>query len=315
MNESARIAVIGETLIDVVHNADGTILELPGGSPANVAVTLGRLGRRTELFTVLADDDRGQQARRWLEDSHVLVRASDPGTRRTSTAVARLGMDGAAEYDFDLAWDLTAATLTSARDADVLHVGSIATVLPPAADAVEEVVLAARASALVSFDPNARPAITPDREAVLPRVERLVAAADIVKVSDADLAWYYPDSEPLKIAHAWAREGAALVAVTFGGQGSVLLHAGHEIEVAAPQTTVADTIGAGDTYTGALLDALISRGVHGPDARTVLTNLSHEELHSAATWAAATAAVTVSRTGANPPTRAEMLTPNDLEKR
>lgn len=301
------VLVIGETLIDIVTDAD-EVREMPGGSPANVAVALGRLGRSPVLATTLADDAHGDAARRWLKASGVAVAARPPASGRTSTAAVRLAEDGSAAYEFDLTWDLDAATLAAAEsDPSVVHAGSIATVLDPGATAVEEALLAARGRALVTFDPNARPAITPERDAVLPRVERLAAASDVVKVSEEDLQWYRPDSDPLEAARAWAASGPVLVVVTRGGDGCVLVRGEETLTVPEVPVTVADTIGAGDTFMGALIDALVSLGAHGPSAREALAALTMEQLRWAASWSAHAAAVTVSRPGADPPTRAELV--------
>jgi fructokinase len=302
-----RFVVIGEALVDVVPDAAGGTRDLPGGSPANVAVTLGRLGHHPTLVTSLADDARGTLVRRWLEDSDVEVRAAAPATGRTSTASVVLGADGGASYAFDLDWDLPAGLLAAAQDdADVVHAGSIATVLPPGADAVEAALLAARGRALVSFDPNARPAITPDVDAVGARVERLVAAADVVKVSEEDLGWYYPGTDPVDAAGRWAASGPAVVVVTLGADGAVVVRGDTLVRVAGVAVRVADTIGAGDTFMGALLDALAGLGVHGPGARSALAALTPEQLAEAASWAARAAAVAVSRPGADPPRRSEL---------
>ncbi|GAB3231041.1 carbohydrate kinase [Glycomyces halotolerans] len=296
------VVVIGETLIDIVEAR-----ELPGGSPANVAVALGRLERRPVLLTTLADDARGAAARRWLGESNVEVMAQAPSTGRTSTAAVTLNDDGSADYAFDLAWELDSPTLAGApADPAAVHTGSIATVLEPGADAVERALRAASGHALVTFDPNARPAITPDAAQVLPRVERLVAASDVVKVSEEDLSWYHPGADPVDLARSWQASGPILVAVTRGAEGSVLVRGDDLVVVPGIPAPVADTIGAGDTYMGALIDALIGLGAHGPNARDALAALGTEQLRRAASWAARAAAVTVSRPGADPPSRTEL---------
>jgi len=302
------VVVLGETLIDLLPGEGGGVRELPGGSPANVAVALGRLGRAPVLATTLADDAHGAAAARWLEGSGVRLLARAPATGRTSTAAVRFAADGSAAYDFDLVWDLPAETALRAVGGApaVVHTGSVATVIDPGAEAVEEAVRAAGGRALVTFDPNARPALTPDREAVLPRVERLIAGSDVVKVSEEDLAWYRPGADPVAVAREWAEMGPVLVVVTRGERGSVLVRGGEALEVPGVRVAVADTIGAGDTYMGALIDALLGLGAHGPGAREALAGLGLEQLRLAASWAAHAAAVTVSRPGADPPTRAEL---------
>lgn len=292
-----RIVVVGEALVDVVHRTDGSIEEFPGGSPANVAITLGRLGRTPRLATCLGDDERGRTVRTWLEESDVDVLASR--IDRTSTALARLDAGGAATYEFDLTWGLTADVVPGG---DVLHVGSIAALLEPGAEAVLDAVKSA--TGLVSYDPNARPSITPDREAARARVEEIVALSGIVKVSDEDLIWLHPDSAAADVAARWSTVGPALVVMTAGGDGSVVYRAGEDIaRIPVPIVDVVDTVGAGDTYTGGLIDGLVECGLVTVDA---LRAASVHDIIRICTHAASAAAVTVSRAGANPPFRPEL---------
>lgn len=315
---AARFVVVGETLIDIVPGggADGTTratCRLPGGSPANVAVTLGRLGRDVTLATTLADDADGSAARAWLTESEVRVLAQEPATGRTSTAAVVLAPDGSAAYEFDLTWDLRTSTFAEAVEhgADAIHAGSIATVLAPGADAVEHALAAARGRCLISIDPNARSTITPDVDAARSRVERLVSLADLVKVSEEDLHWYHPGVDVAEVARAWASSGPSLVVVTLGADGCLLVRGDEQATVPARDVVVADTIGAGDTFMGALLDAVVGLGAAGRDARRVLSSLDMEQLREAASWAATAAAVTVSRPGADPPTRVELAAAHD----
>lgn len=298
-----RFLVVGEALVDVVPGAEGP-RDLPGGSLANVALTLGRLGRDVTLVTALADDERGRLVRSWLEESDVAVAAHVPSTGRTSSAAVTLDADGVASYEFDIAWELGDVDVTAA---DVLHVGSIATFLEPGGTAVRDAVRRARGRAVVGVDPNIRPALIKDADAVRARVEEIVALADVVKVSDEDLAWFAPGVDPLDVARRWSAWGAGLVVVTRGGDGAWLLrHDGRLLEVPGRRVDVVDTVGAGDTFMGALLDALADRGVTGADGAARLRALSDAALATAARAAAAAASVTVSRAGANPPTRAEL---------
>ena len=144
----------------------------------------------------------------------------------------------------------------------MLHVGSIATVLDPGADTVLEAFRTHRGRALLSLDPNARPAITPDRTGPVARVEELVALADVVKVSDEDLHWLHPDDDPVATAARWAEAGPGLVVVTRGGAGAVAVRPGGTVlDVPGVPVAVADTVGAGDTFSGVLVDALLAHGV------------------------------------------------------
>lgn len=303
---AARVLVVGEALVDVVPDHDGMPRDLPGGSPANVAIALGRLGRDVRLVTLLGDDERGAVVRAWLEASGVTVLAQPTGSGRTSSAAVTLDASGAASYVFDLDWELPAVP---DEDCDVLHVGSIATVLAPGADAVLAAFRAHRGRALLSLDPNARPAITPDRADPVARVEELVALADVVKVSDEDLHWLHPDTDPVATAARWAEAGPALVVVTRGGEGAVVVRpGGAPLEVPGVPVAVADTVGAGDTFSGVLLDALLGLGVAGAGSGDAIRALSDREVLEAVTTAAIGAAINVSRPGADPPSRAELDT-------
>ena len=303
-DEEPRVLVVGEALVDVVPDRDGHPQDLPGGSPANVAITLGRLGRDVRLVTVLGDDARGELVRSWLEASGVTVLVQAPGSGRTSSAAVTLDASGAATYDFDLAWDLAEVPEEAC---DVFHVGSIATVLEPGADVVLQAVRSHHGRALVSLDPNARPVLTPDRAAAAARVDELVSLSDVVKVSDEDLEWLHPQDTPVETATRWATQGPGLVVVTRGGDGAIAVRpGGTTIEVPGVPVVVADTVGAGDTFSGVMIDTLLGLGVRGPGGADALRALSDRDVLEVVTTAAIGAAVTVSRPGADPPDRAEL---------
>lgn len=297
------VLVVGEALVDIVRRADGSVVEHPGGSPANVALTLGRLGREPRLLTSFADDERGAGIRSWLEESHVQVQAVP--AERTSTAAATLDATGAARYEFDLAWDLGDV---DPAPADVLHIGSISAVLDPGGRQVADLVARMRPTTTITYDPNARPALMGDAGEAAARVRELVALADVVKVSDEDLAWFHPDLDPMDAAGDWLALGPALVVVTTGGEGATALTPNGFSWVVAPEVDVVDTVGAGDTFMGALIDGLVGAGLAGD--RAALRTIEPQVLADILSRCAAAAAITVSRSGANPPWADELaLTP------
>jgi len=302
-----RALVVGEALVDVVARPDGSREEHPGGSPANVALTLGRLGRRADLLTWLAPDAEGDLVRRHLEASGVRVLRGDRTPPTTPVATAHLDADGVATYEFDLQWDLPSTWDEDADDALVVHTGSIAAVLRPGASKVTELLERRRTASTVTYDPNLRPALMGDPADVLPVVERLVRLADVVKVSDEDLAWLQPGVAPAEIAETWSRSGPAIVVVTHGGEGAfAVTSAGARLSVAAPRVTVADTVGAGDSFMGGLIDGLWTAGLLGAARRVDLHDVAAATVQEVLERCARIAAITVSRSGANPPRRAEL---------
>lgn len=300
-----RALVIGEALVDVVHAADGTVTDHPGGSPANVALGLARLDRVAELAAWFGTDERGTMLREHLEASGVQLVPGSDRAERTSTAVATLAADGGATYTFDLTSRVPEVVLDDSMA--VLHTGSIAATLPSSADAIAELCGAAREHATISYDPNARPTIMGEAEQVRPRIEALVAAADVVKVSDEDVAWLYPGQDVAATVRRWATAGPALVVLTRGAAGSfAVTAAGVEVSAPAPQVTVVDTVGAGDSFMAGLLDGLWSAELLGADRREQLHQIDATTAREAMAHAAQIAAIVVSRAGANPPTRSEL---------
>jgi len=299
------VLVVGEALVDIVLRGGVPAGEHPGGSPANVALGLGRLGRRVSLLSRLGDDDRGERVQAHLAASGVDLAPGTLAPGRTSTATARLDERGIASYDFELDWRLPDAV--DLVPALALHTGSIAAFLAPGGEAVLELVHRARGRLTVSYDPNARPILMGDAGPARQRVERFVAAADVVKVSDEDLTWLTPGADPADVARDWLGLGPALVVVTRGGEGATGVCAAGRVDVDAPQIQVVDTVGAGDAFMAGLLDGLARAGLLGADRSQALRAISQDALAVAARRATRVAATTCTRPGADPPTRAELV--------
>jgi len=297
--------VVGEALVDIVERPGDEPSAHPGGSPANVAVALARLGRDVELVSWFGADAHGSLLRSHLELEEVRLSAASARASRTSTARARLDESGAATYIFDLEW--APPEPDPALQPLVLHTGSIAAVLEPGARTVTQTIARHRSGATVSYDPNIRPDLMPDRDATRTAVERLVSQADVVKASDEDLAWMYPQEDPFAVARRWLASGPAVVVVTRGAEGAWAVTAAGDELVAEPHPAdVVDTVGAGDSFTAGLLDGLWAAGLLGGARREALRRLDAATLQRVLVHAARIAAITVSRAGANPPTRAEL---------
>lgn len=288
------VVVVGEALTDVVISSNETS-EHPGGSPANVAYGLGRLGVAVGLLTALGNDDRGAAIGMHLRSAGVTLLPGSYSVARTSSATATLAEDGSASYDFDVVWDLDPVAPVSMPK--VLHTGSIATFLSPGAGAVKTLLEKYRHDCTITYDPNIRPALLGSHAEALSTFEELIDLTDVVKLSDEDATWLYPRKNLADTATHLLGLGAGLAVITQGSQGSLLATPGTRLAVPSVKSTVADTIGAGDSYMAALILGLLARGTDGL-APAVL-----EQLGRTATMAAA---ITVRRPGANPPTTEEL---------
>jgi fructokinase len=302
----ARALVLGEALVDVVRRLDGTVAEHPGGSPANVAIGLGRLGRPVELLTWFGHDPHGDLVRAHLESSAVHVVPGSDGATSTPVAIATLDASGAATYTFDLDWRVPPAVQLP-EHVVVVHTATIGAALAPGGEAVLRILAQARARSTVTYDPNIRPALLGSPATTRPLVARLIGLADVVKVSDEDLAWLEPGTGPGEVAQRWAAAGPGLVIVTRGGSGVLAVTAGGvRAEVAAVAVDVADTVGAGDSFMAGLIDGLWTAGLLGAARRDALAAIDPGTLTGILQRSARIAAITVSRAGANPPWTAEL---------
>lgn len=302
--------VVGEAVLDVVAGGVEPPSSHVGGSPLNVAVGLARLGLPVTLVTRYGTDPAGDQVHARLQAegiAEVVPRDQLP----TSAAHGVLDPAGAADYDFDqVEWDLSGFSGEIAHEAveaaHVVHAGSLASVLEPGAETVLHIVEDARPHASVSFDPNVRPRLNPDRAAARENVERYVGLADVVRASESDLSWLYPDRRAERTASEWMEMGPSLVVVS-SGSGEIVGYTRQGVaRVAALQTDVEDSVGAGDSAMAAILAALEERSLLGPDRRDQLKGISVATVREVLDFAARAAAITVSRSGPNPPTRKEL---------
>lgn len=305
------LTVIGEALVDIVRPAGREPRAHPGGSPLNVAVGVSRLGHRTAFIGRYGRDEHGRSIEEHLAESGVVVPLG-ADERPTSVAEAEIAEDGAAQYQFQLDWTLDGAQEQLSQilaGTGALHVGSIGAMLEPGASTVLGAVREAAPHALVSYDPNCRPTIIPDSSQARAWAEAVIEHADLVKASDEDLLWLYPQRTVEESARAWCEAGPRLVVLTRGKLGPWALHEStgpQGIRVDPPAVEVADTVGAGDSMMAGLLSALLDRSICGEQARDRLAALDVETLRAVVEEAAAAAAITVSRPGADPPTREEL---------
>jgi fructokinase len=296
---TATALVLGESLIDIVRRGRSEA-EHPGGSPMNVAIGLARLAMPTTLGTWIGSDERGKAIKRHLTDSGVHLVPGAEGAQQTSTAIATIDDSGSASYVFELSWQLP--PIPKWLHPSVVHTGSIGAVLEPGGGAVLDVVRAAQPSATITYDPNMRPAIMGSADKVSLRVQELVGLADVVKVSEEDMAFLYPDGEVMEEASHWAESGPAVVVVTKGKSGAVALTAsGLWVEIPTKAKVVVDTVGAGDSFMSGMIWALGEAGLLGGSRRDALRAIGESALREVLEQASRIAAFTVGRAGANPP--------------
>jgi fructokinase len=305
------ILISGEALIDLIPDPDkdGRYDAVRGGSPYNVAIGLGRLGSPTAFVSRISADANGEGLAEALArdgvDLSLVVRDAKPTPlafvmRGTAQSGSRYSfyLDATA---FDGLWPFPAAWPQGARH---LHVGSIAAVDPRHGESVIAALSLARGRATTSFDPNIRPLVTPDRESVAALVERQVALATLVKASEEDLEWLYPNRAIEDTLSQWAQRGPSFCVATLGHRGAVAFLGNRRLRVAAPKIDVVDTVGAGDSFMSSLLSAMDRDGALGAGAATPP---SPDRLETWLSFAATASAITCTRKGSNPPTRAEVL--------
>lgn len=297
----------GDALIDFVptRNADGREAVMPavGGSCLNVAIGMARLGAPTGFVGGVSTDLFGQMIADHAAASNVQLDLATRSDHQTTLAFVRIvaGESHYAFYDAGTAtrnWTYRRGTIPFA-DIEAVHVGSTTLVNDEGAAETKALIADARASSTISFDPNCRPNLVKDKPAYLARMMPFAAGADLIKMSDVDFAYLFGDEPYHERANALLGQDTRLVVLTRGNNGAIAWHAGAgQIEVAAPEIEVADTIGAGDSFQAALLFALHKQG---RIARERLKDIGADELRRALSFAANCAGLTCTRPGADPP--------------
>ena len=298
----SQVWVVGEVLIDLIPEGSER-KPIVGGGPANTAKALANIGIDTQFIDGISSDEYGQMAKDELVASGVKLDHVKYSDKPTCLAIVSLSESGSASYefvientatfDFNLDWLPNPQTERPV----LLHIGTLATAIEPGASVLFEWAQSVAKVAPIVFDPNIRPAVISDREQYVKQVERWVSISSAVKVSDEDIRWLYPSLEIDQVVNNWLTKGPSLIVVTYGDNGLAGYRVGEKVNVDAVKVAVADTVGAGDTVGAILVEAIVKDG---------LDNLSGVRLEIMLKRAAKAAAVTVSRSGANPPTLKEI---------
>ncbi len=297
-----QVWVVGEVLIDLIPDRDQH-LAVVGGGPANTAKAAAKLGVETYFIDGISNDEYGQMAKAELLSSNVLLDYAQYSNKPTCTAKVTLSKSGGATYEFVIE-DTATFNYSSSWLPDpqtykplVLHIGTLATVIEPGASVLFKWAQSVAQVAPIIFDPNIRPAVLDNSDEYVKKVEKWVAISSAVKVSDEDLNWLYPGKSIDEIVNRWLEDGVQLVVVTLGDIGITAYRKNEQISVDAVKVVVADTVGAGDTVGAVLVEAIVNNG---------LDKLTGEVLKTMLNRATKAAGITVSRTGANPPSKEEI---------
>jgi fructokinase len=288
-----RVWVAGEALMDLIPVSGGDRVPMVGGGPANTAKAVARLGYKTYFIGGISSDGYGKAIDVELSSSGVDLSLVYRGDESTALAIATIDANGLAKYDFELegtaSFAFDASWLPSGEP-DVIHVGSVATLLEPGASALLSWV--STKSAPIIFDPNVRPSIQGEKRLYRAAVERWIEVATVVKLSEDDLNFLYGDRGDSALT-SWLDRGVSIVVVTRAEKGLKAYSKGNVVEVPAVTVELVDGVGAGDTIGAVLVEGVLIHGVE---------NLVGETLKSVLSRAAKAAAITCSRAGANPPT-------------
>ncbi|MBJ6132471.1 carbohydrate kinase [Ochrobactrum sp. Q0168] len=305
------ILCCGEALIDMLPREAATgetaFVPFAGGSVFNSAIALGRLGVPTGFFSGISSDFFGEVLRDTLARSNVDYSFAAISDRPTTLAFVRL-VDGQARYAF---YDEnTAGRMLSESDMpfvdesiDAMLFGCISLISEPCGSVYEALMTREASKRVMFLDPNIRAGFITDREKHLARMKRMIALADIVKLSDEDLNWFGEHGSHDEIAAEWLKLGPKLIVITKGAHGADAYTAGATVRVPGVKVDVVDTVGAGDTVNAGILVSLHNQGLLNKGS---IEHLNEDQIHSAVALGVRAAAVTVSRAGANPPWAAEM---------
>ena len=292
------IWVCGEVLIDILPT--GPVV---GGGPANTAKALARLGHDVHFIDGISTDSYGASARAELLNDGVNLDLALASDKPTCTATVTLDAAGGASYEFLIdgtaTFDFAASWLPDPYryQPQVLHIGTLVTVIEPGALALYDWAMQVAELAPIVFDPNIRPTVMPDRDLYEAAIEKWAALSAVIKVSDDDLAWLFPGQAIEDVANRWINDGVFLVVVTRGANGLVGFTSDGRVEVPGVKVDVVDTVGAGDTVGAIVVEAMLAHG---------LVELRGDLLRSVLTRAAAAAAITCSRKGAQPSYKHEL---------
>ena len=304
------IISLGEALIDFISRKELAFEGFPGGSPMNTSIAISRLDVPCQFLGRISNDMFGCRLIDHLHDNSVgtnmVLRTDDS----TTLSFVQKQSDGQARYGFfanntaDRNWSHKEMNfITLPEEAKIIHFGSISLSLEPGGTIISDFLQKINNNLMLSFDPNIRPSLVPDRDKYIRRFQKLCKITSVIKLSDEDLEWIFPDLTSDEAIELLLKSGISLIALTTGKTGAWLINETNRVLSPIYDLPVSDTIGAGDTFHGALLSYL-----HKKDwlDRKTLKNLNKAQLLEIGDYANIAAGINCNRSGANPPTSSEM---------
>jgi fructokinase len=305
------IISLGEALIDFISLKKLDYKGFPGGSPYNTSIAISRQGIPCQFIGRMSKDIFGVQLLDYLKENQVgtdfLISTDDP----TTLSFVQKESDGKVQYAFfsngtaDRFWsEKDINNLEFPKETKIIHFGSISLTQEPCGSLLTQLLLKKASGILLSFDPNIRPSLVSNRMVYMERFHKLCKICSIVKLSDEDLEWLFPDETKKKALSILMDAGVSLIALTEGKAGARLITRNESINSPLYDLPVADTVGAGDTFHGALLSFLYQRNIFTPEE---IESLSDNDLKDLGIFANKAAGINCHRSGANPPTSEEMV--------
>ncbi len=304
------IISLGEALIDFVSQKELKFEGFPGGSPLNTSIAISRLGVPCQFLGRISNDMFGCRLIDHLHDNSVGTDMILRTDNSTTLSFVQKQPDGQAMYGFfanntaDRNWSHKEMnSIKLPEEAKIIHFGSISLSLEPGGTIISDFLLKINKNIMLSFDPNIRPSLVPDRDKYIQRFQKLCRVISVIKLSDEDLEWIFPDLTTDEAIDHLLKSGISLIALTTGKTGAWMINGTNRVLSPIYDLPVSDTIGAGDTFHGALLSYLHKK--YWLDRKT-LKNLTEDHLREIGDYANTAAGINCSRSGANPPTSTEM---------
>lgn len=301
---------LGEALIDFVGQKELIFEGFPGGSPMNTSIAISRLGVPCQFLGRISNDMFGCRLIDHLQENSVgtdmVLRTDDS----TTLSFVQKQTDGQARYGFfsnnTADRNLPGKELNKInlpKEAKILHFGSISLSMEPCGSSISEFLLHNCEDLMLSFDPNIRPSLVPDRNKYISRFQEICKITSVIKLSNEDMEWIFPNLNTDEAIDYLLESGIALIALTTGKTGAWMINKTNKSLSPIYDLPVSDTIGAGDTFHGALLSYL-----HNKDwlDRKTLEELTEDKLREIGDYANIAAGINCSRSGANPPASTEM---------